>query len=253
MVYVAGLRGLLPTLGLIYGFQAACAAFAVPAKTEKVSTPARVPEHKLTECRYSSSQYYDLCGSLGFISATAFSLFVPHLRTRFPKLAFLGGSAAAQSIKTAALKATSATSAPWPPTLSSLHPRQLIMTSLAMFWAFRLGSFLFQRVKKAGSDPRFDEIKQDPAKFFGAWMMQATWISITALPIYLINSIPPAAQAAFGRRPTDYIGLAIWLAGMGLEIVADREKSQWRQDKEDKKHDESFITRGTWSWSRHPK
>ena len=42
MVYIAGLRGLLPTLGLIYGFQAACAAVAVPLKTEKVSLhPAR--------------------------------------------------------------------------------------------------------------------------------------------------------------------------------------------------------------------
>lgn len=44
--YTVGLKALLPTLGVIYSFQAACAAIAVPLKTEK---------------------YYDLCGSLGFI------------------------------------------------------------------------------------------------------------------------------------------------------------------------------------------
>lgn len=84
-------------------------------------------------------------------------------------------------------------------------------------------------------------------------MMQATWISLTALPIYLVNAVPPAAQPKFGARITDWIGLAVWLGGMGLEITADREKSKWRADKESKKHEEKFITSGTWSWSRHPK
>lgn len=46
MVYVAGLRGLVPTIGLIYGFQAACAAFAVPAKTEKVRENTQNPLDK---------------------------------------------------------------------------------------------------------------------------------------------------------------------------------------------------------------
>ena len=31
------------------------------------------------------------------------------------------------------------------------------------------------------------------------------------------------------------------------------EKSEWRQAKEDKKHEEQFISSGVWSWSRHPK
>lgn len=206
--YTVGLRALLPTLGLIYGFQAACASVAVPLKTEK---------------------YYDLCGSLGFISAAAASLYMPWIRARY-----LDG------FKTISL----------PTSLSAFHPRQTIMTGLTLFWAIRLGSFLFQRIQKSGGDSRFDEIKQSAPKFFGAWMMQATWIAITALPVYLVNSIPKASQPPLGRR--DYLGLAIWLVGMGLEVTADRQKSQWREHKEAGIHNEPFIKSGVWSCSRHP-
>ncbi|KAN0066388.1 hypothetical protein ACQY0O_000487 [Thecaphora frezii] len=205
--FTAGLRSLIPTFGVIYGFQAVCGAVAVAYKTEK---------------------YYDLCGSLGFISATGLSLFMPWIRAR----------------------AIDGTKVPYPTSLSAFHPRQTIMTGLAMFWAFRLGTFLFQRVKKSGGDSRFDEIKESPTKFFGAWMMQATWIAVTALPIYLVNTLPRKAQPPLGAR--DYIGLAVWLAGMGLEVVADRQKSAWREAKDAGKHDEKFLSSGVWSWSRHP-
>ncbi|KAJ1030625.1 hypothetical protein NDA18_001864 [Ustilago nuda] len=183
--YTVGLKALLPTLGVIYGFQAACAAIAVPLKTEK---------------------YYDLCGSLGFISAAGLSLYMPWIRARY----FDG------------------------------------FKNISLPTSF----FLLQRIKKSGGDSRFDEIKQSPPKFFGAWMMQATWIAITALPVYLVNSIPKASQPPLG--PRDYLGLAIWIAGMGLEATADRQKSQWRQDRESGNHNEPFISSGVWSWSRHP-
>lgn len=202
--------------------------------------------------RSISTKYYDLCGSLGFISATAFSLVLPSLRTRFPSLSFLGGSALANKATQAALRSTSATSAAWPPTLSTFHPRQLILSGLVMFWAVRLGTFLYGRIQKQGHDPRFDKIKQNPVEFSFAWMMQATWITLTALPVYLVNAIPPAAQPKLGASPLDYVGIGIWIAGMGLEVIADRQKSKWRQEKEEKKHDEAFITGGVWAWSRHP-
>lgn len=206
--YTVGLRALLPTLGVIYGFQAACASIAVPLKTEK---------------------YYDLCGSLGFISAAGLSLYMPWIRARY----FDG-------FKNVSL----------PTSISAFHPRQVIMTGLTLIWAFRLGTFLFQRIQKSGGDSRFEEIKKSPPKFFGAWMMQATWITVTALPVYLVNSIPRNSQPPMGAR--DYIGLGIWLAGMGLEIVADRQKSAWREAKNAGKHDEAFISSGVWGWSRHP-
>lgn len=204
MSFTAGLKALGPTFGLIYGFQAACASVAVPLKTEK---------------------YYDLCGSLGFLSAAGFSLYWPALRGRF----LLGSKEA------------------FPP-LTAFHPRQLIMTGLTALWAARLGTFLFQRIQKHGGDSRFDEIKQSAPKFFGAWMMQATWIAVTALPVWLVNTTPAHLQPRL--RPLDFIGLGIWGLGWGLEVIADRQKSQWREAKKAGKHNEQFISQGVWSWSR---
>lgn len=55
------LRTLVPTLGLIYGLQAASAIPSIAAQTER---------------------FYDLSGSITYISATAFSLLLPALRAR---------------------------------------------------------------------------------------------------------------------------------------------------------------------------
>lgn len=52
-------------------------------------------------------------------------------------------------------------------------------------------SFLFQRIHKAGSDSRFDEIKKSPTKFAGAWFMQGVWVSLTALPVFAVSSSCP--------------------------------------------------------------
>lgn len=48
---------------------------------------------------------------------------------------------------------------------------------------------------------------------------QAVWITIVALPAILINA-SPASQAALGLK--DFIGLGIWAAGFGFEVIADR-------------------------------
>lgn len=44
----------------------------------------------------------------------------------------------------------------------------------------------------------------------------------------------------------------IWLVGFIIEIVADSQKAWWMKEREEKKHEEEFITRGLWSVSRHP-
>ena len=50
----------------------------------------------------------------------------------------------------------------------------------------------------------------------------------------------------------DAFGVAIWAGGFMTEVLADRQKSQWRKDKTAKKHDEDWISSGLWSKSRHP-
>ncbi|MFK7898211.1 MAG: DUF1295 domain-containing protein [Myxococcota bacterium] len=123
--------------------------------------------------------------------------------------------------------------------------RALLLACLISIWAARLGSFLFIRITKDGSDGRFDEIKVNFANFLMTWMLQGLWVFLTA-------SCALAAMTSAGSTPLGlpaYLGAVIWLIGFGIEVVADYQKSRFRADSN---NDGRFITSGLWSWSRHP-
>lgn len=117
-----------------------------------------------------------------------------------------------------------------------------------------MGSFLLKRITADnGQDSRFDQIRVSPPKFFGAFMVQATWVSLCTLPVVLLNALPAGSFAALGPLVlTDAIGLALYVFGILFEATADKQKSAWMEEKKQKKHEEDILTRGLWSKSRHP-
>lgn len=117
-----------------------------------------------------------------------------------------------------------------------------------------VGTYLFQRISADGSDSRFDDIRQSPPKFLGAFFAQATWVSLCLMPILAINSLPVSVFASLPAAVgiTDVIGILLYVGGLSFEVVADRQKNGWVQEKKEKKHEEDFLTRGLWSKSRHP-
>lgn len=118
----------------------------------------------------------------------------------------------------------------------------------------QVGSYLFARINSDGEDSRFTNIRNSPPKFFGAFFIQATWVSICLLPVLSINSLPASTFAALGGvvSITDILGLLLYVGGLSFEVAADRQKNKWVQEKKQKKHEEDFLTRGLWSKSRHP-
>ena len=88
-------------------------------------------------------------------------------------------------------------------------------------WACRLGTFLFMRILKDGSDKRFDKARDSPSMLFKFWTIQGLWVFITLLPTLLQNNERRAVP--IGRR--DYIGWTIWGVGFLIEVVADLQKS----------------------------
>ena len=66
-----------------------------------------------------------------------------------------------------------------------------------------------------------------------------------------MNVGPPHLHPALTFR--DYASLGLYASALLLEIAADRQKTAWRRAKENKGHEEKFITSGLWSISRHPK
>ena len=92
---------------------------------------------------FNTEKYYDLTGSLTFISITAIATF----------------------------------------TNNTLAIEQIIAAGMVFAWAGRLGSFLFLRILKVGQDSRFVAIKKTKIRFFYAWIIQGLWIVVTIGPL----------------------------------------------------------------------
>lgn len=89
---------------------------------------------------FQTERFYDLTGSLTYLSTVAVAL-------------FLGGSG---------------------------DFRAQLLAVLVAIWALRLGSFLFARISKDGKDGRFDSIKPHFARFLMVWTLQGLWVAVTA-------------------------------------------------------------------------
>jgi steroid 5-alpha reductase family enzyme len=123
--------------------------------------------------------------------------------------------------------------------------RSLVLTLLVSVWAVRLGSFLYQRIQRAGRDERFDGIKTSFPRFLMAWTLQGLWVFLTLAAA--LAAMTSAGQAPLG--PLGFLGIAAWAVGFTVEVVSDRQKRAFRTDPANKGR---FITTGLWAWSRHP-
>lgn len=110
-------------------------------------------------------------------------------------------------------------------------------------WAVRLGGYLLMRIRKIGSDKRFDAIRDNFGKFAQFWIFQAVtvWIIMLA-PTVLFET----------NRTTKFttlvtIGLVLSLAGILIEAVADYQKFNFIN-----RYRERWVDVGLWKFSRHP-
>ena len=150
-----------------------------------------------------SERFYDLVGSLTYLSVTLFALGIK-------------GDA-----------------------------RSALLAALICVWAVRLGSFLFLRIRDAGSDRRFDRIKPFFFRFLMTWTLQGLWVLMTAAAaIAAMTSTKEVGVDAFAL-----VGAGLWLLGFGIEATADRQKRRFRRDPANA---DRFIAEGLWAWSRHP-
>jgi steroid 5-alpha reductase family enzyme len=123
--------------------------------------------------------------------------------------------------------------------------RSLLLLALVVIWAGRLGTFLFQRVRKAGKDARFDELKTSFARFLNTWTLQGLWVTLTLSAA--LAAITTTVRKDLGLFAL--VGFGVWAGGFALEVTADRQKRRFREDPE---HEGDFIDTGLWAWSRHP-
>ena len=122
---------------------------------------------------------------------------------------------------------------------------QWLIAIMIFLWASRLGSFLFRRIHAAGGDQRFDHIKVSSSRFFVAWTLQGAWVVMTSCAA--LTAILSAEQPPVGAIYV--IGAVMWTTGFAIEVIADRQKSRFR---EDPGNEDQFINAGLWARSRHP-
>ncbi|HSF84956.1 MAG TPA: DUF1295 domain-containing protein [Acidimicrobiia bacterium] len=126
-----------------------------------------------------------------------------------------------------------------------LDARAFIVAAMVGVWAIRLGTFLYRRIQRDGRDGRFDEIKVNPLRFFMAWTVQGLWVLLAAAAALAI--ITSGERQSIGW--IGILGILVWLAGFAIEVVADQQKSAFKQNAANKGR---FISSGLWAWSRHP-
>jgi len=173
---------------------------------------------------------FALCCGIAFI--VQWFLFIPAYVFQTERYFDLAGSLTYISLVLAALYLSGAR-----------DPRSLIIGGLVIIWACRLGTFLFRRVSADGEDRRFRAIKPDFLQFLMTWTIQGLWVSVTL-------AAGLAAMTVYEHKPIGLlgvVGISLWVFGFVVEVVADKQKSKFRQEQPDE-----FITRGLWQYSRHP-
>ena len=123
--------------------------------------------------------------------------------------------------------------------------RSILLLTLVVIWAARLGTFLFRRIHKAGKDARFDEIKPSFVRFLLTWTLQGLWVTFTLAAA--LAAVTTTTRKELGVLAL--IGFLVWVFGFVIEVTADSQKSRFRADPENKG---KFIHTGLWAWSRHP-
>ena len=161
-------------------------------------------------------------------------VFVPSYWRQSEKLFDLTGSLTYITLSTLALLLS-----------AGVDSRAILVWALVVIWAARLGTFLFSRIRKAGKDDRFDEIKPSLIRFLNVWTIQGLWITLTMIAALVTITTT-------NRKELDLfalVGFLIWVFGFSMEMVADYQKRRFNSDPSKMG---KFIQTGLWSRSRHP-
>ncbi|MGB1868910.1 MAG: DUF1295 domain-containing protein [Porticoccaceae bacterium] len=173
-----------------------------------------------------------ICGAIGFV--LHWTIFIPSFAFQTEHYFDLTGSLSYISTVLAAIYLN-----------PNLDIRDLIICAMIVIWAVRLGSFLFWRIKKDGQDKRFVVMRTQFTWFLMTWTLGGLWVLVTmAAGLAAMTS-----DTSIPLGPLAYLGIALWLIGMLIEVVADNQKTRFRKAPENR---DRFITTGLWAWSRHP-
>jgi steroid 5-alpha reductase family enzyme len=130
-------------------------------------------------------------------------------------------------------------------------PVQILTAGAVIVWGLRLGGYLFYRILHIKVDHRFDDKRDSFVKFGSFWLLQAISVWVILLPVFgILSSGGSPALSPLALSPLALIpGLALFIAGLALETIADAQKYAFKSRPESKG---LFMSTGVWKYSRHP-
>lgn len=129
--------------------------------------------------------------------------------------------------------------------------RKLLIASLITIWGLRLSIYIAWRNLGEGEDPRYRAMRDRAGDKFPlkslvrVFLLQGAVMWIVSLPVQAgqLADSPPAMTI------WDYLGAAIWFAGVFFETVGDLQLARFKANPENKGN---VLRSGLWKYTRHP-
>ncbi|MDZ7781060.1 MAG: DUF1295 domain-containing protein [Gemmatimonadota bacterium] len=128
-------------------------------------------------------------------------------------------------------------------------PRSWLVVALVALWAARLGGHLLRRALHSGEDRRYAAMREAGGPRF-SYVSLVTVFWLQALLLWLVSAPLFAAVTGSGPLgPWDLTGGFLFLLGLTLEAVADRQLEAFKARPENRGR---VLDEGLWRYSRHP-
>ncbi|HEX3785372.1 MAG TPA: DUF1295 domain-containing protein [Pseudonocardiaceae bacterium] len=126
---------------------------------------------------------------------------------------------------------------------------RLLVTALTVVWGLRLSIHIHTRNAHQGEDARYAAMVRKAGDAPGRYMLTRVYL-VQAVLMWLISLPVQAAQYARGGLGVlGWIGVAVWLVGIGFEGIGD---AQLRRFKADPSNKGTVLDQGLWRYTRHP-
>ena len=127
--------------------------------------------------------------------------------------------------------------------------RTLLVLVVVTLWGLRLTAHLAWRGLGTGEDRRYQQMRRKNPDSF--WLTSLFTVFIVQALVMWVVAVPPVVT--LGSEPPlfwlDYLGAGLWLIGVVVETVSDRQLARFMRKPESKGQ---VMDRGLWRYSRHP-
>jgi steroid 5-alpha reductase family enzyme len=132
------------------------------------------------------------------------------------------------------------------------HLTSVVVMLCVLIWGLRLSTHIYRRLRASTSeDKRYVALRQKwrsgneaVAVFFRIYMVQAILAVMVSAPVLVSAAGPESTSPVFL-----FVGFIIWVVGLSIEAIADRQLRQFIRTPHPKGQ---LMTEGLWRYSRHP-